>query len=92
MNCPLKQREQRPGVGEAGQEQGANFVQVSSFDEWARSAECPAPCRRRPLSAVGLHGNVCLGLVVPLDSGLFSGLPESESAVRHIFSLMSLTH
>lgn len=57
-------------------------MQVSSFDEWPRSAECPGPVAGRPSLQSRLLGNVCLRSVPPLDSRLFSGLPGSESAGR----------
>lgn len=76
FELPVKTEGAEPrelGVGRKGE--GGNFVQVSSFDEWAGSAGSPASGRPPLLSAALALWERSLGLGVTLDGRLCSGLP-----------------
>lgn len=71
LNCPLKPREQRPGVGEGGgrrEERGLTLSECLLLTNgWPRGVPAPgAPTAPRSLRlAGGLQGNVCLRRWLP---------------------------
>lgn len=82
LNRPLTHRELRPrGWGRAQKGRGSTLCKCLLLTNGPNRRSARPPGRPPPaLSASRLLGNVCLGMVAPRDSCLFSGLPGSESA------------
>lgn len=81
LNGPLTHRERGPGGwGTAQKGRGPTLCKCLFLTNGPHRTSARPPGRPPPLSASRLLGNVCLRLVAPLDSRLFSGLPGSESA------------